>query len=556
MNRTYTALLSGLIVIFGSMCAHAGPIFSEIKGFQCLMPDWSKTSGGISPALSPDGKTLVYIVQNPGDFEDDQVWVAQVEIRVQYFPDSTKYDPWQMPISRTPLNNGVSPIVCAPGSLGLFRNADWSQDGKKVAFVCHGKLFMAEDINSVSKTAKVRLLADYALVPPESGPPDAPKDVVYAEPALAPRWSPNGKQIAFYRKAPPPGIANQVCVVDVTSGKETVLASDVLNDAQLWEQPWSPDGESLVYSCNKSTSDGSAVADGLKIISVRGGKSRHIFQGDEILSPSWSPKGDRIAFTGPNKSGAIVAPVKCISRIDGSNKVVIAPVTLSPDALAAAHIEMRDRLVKLLKERFPNALTAVQLAKLSRRTITEQEVGDIITAAIGKKERTTFGSELQKVAENELKRWPWAVNGKEKRAHSSGIHKVLDALPADKSQKFHSMFSEYMIDVLKPVFSLRRTVDAFSAWSPDGKRLAFVRMDMLNAMMRLMVADVATRKAVAVFESGSISSLSWTANGNSIVLLAKRDLVYKGKVVKEGRPWPELITVPSYPEIWQIEVGD
>ena len=60
-----------------------------------------------------------------------------------------------------------------------------------------------------------------------------------------PRWSPDGKQIAFFGH--PPGEPSQIYVVPATGGVPELIYRSGTN---LADPNWSPDGKSLVFGEN------------------------------------------------------------------------------------------------------------------------------------------------------------------------------------------------------------------------------------------------------------------------------------------------------------------
>jgi Tol biopolymer transport system component len=127
-----------------------------------------------------------------------------------------------------------------------------------------------------------------------------------------PRWSPDGKRIA-YIKGFDPG-QNAVCVVDVASGRETVLARDATDAEAVWQQPWSADSKCIVYAGGKMAPEvgmrwltsPETVGEAdigeesfIAVVPVDGGARRFIKSKGASLCPSWSPKEDRIAVAWP-----------------------------------------------------------------------------------------------------------------------------------------------------------------------------------------------------------------------------------------------------------------
>ena len=123
---------------------------------------------------------------------------------------------------------------------------------------------------------------------------------------IAPRWSPDGRSIAYtsYRR----GGANlfisnifQGTLDEVTKGDKA---------GENWLPAWSPDGTKLAFS---STRDGNPE---IYIVNRDGSGLRRITNNPTIdITPTWSPSGTQIAFTS-DRSGS---PQIYVVGIDGLN---------------------------------------------------------------------------------------------------------------------------------------------------------------------------------------------------------------------------------------------
>jgi len=101
-----------------------------------------------------------------------------------------------------------------------------------------------------------------------------------------PTWSPDAKQIAFWRD---PGDGRpQIWVLDLASGQSTAVTDGASPEAQ---PSWSPDGTSLAFTRTNTDGRGSQIV----TIDLASGTATAL--GDEryVKEPVWSPDGGEIA---------------------------------------------------------------------------------------------------------------------------------------------------------------------------------------------------------------------------------------------------------------------
>ena len=104
--------------------------------------------------------------------------------------------------------------------------------------------------------------------------------------ASLPRWSPDGKQIAFFSVTP--GKPPQVYVVSAAGGSPRELLPE--DDHAQADPYWSPDGSSLIF--------GSAYASasvGIRLLDMKTHALTTLPGSQDLFSPRWSPDGRYIA---------------------------------------------------------------------------------------------------------------------------------------------------------------------------------------------------------------------------------------------------------------------
>jgi serine/threonine protein kinase len=104
--------------------------------------------------------------------------------------------------------------------------------------------------------------------------------------AYLPRWSPDGKQIAFFGH--PPGEPWQIYVVPAAGGSPELIYH---NGKNLADPTWSPDGKSLVFGENAFSNQGSAIY----VLDLKTRKATKLAGSDGLFSPRWSPDGRYVA---------------------------------------------------------------------------------------------------------------------------------------------------------------------------------------------------------------------------------------------------------------------
>jgi Ca2+-binding RTX toxin-like protein len=200
----------------------------------------------------------------------------------------------QVPLPDGPHDAGLC-IAGAGGAQGVRLtlsagddDAAWSPDGRFVAFVRDGDVFVA----NANGSGERNLTRGAGL---SSGP----------------AWSPDGRRLAFT------GAANgvsRIVLIDRNGSNRRLLSLRVPGNAS--QPTWAPDGRQVAVTSSSSSPLGSDVY----VAEIAGTASRLLASG--AFEPAWSPDGLRIAYTGA--AGIVVA------NADGSGSRVVAPGAGSP----------------------------------------------------------------------------------------------------------------------------------------------------------------------------------------------------------------------------------
>jgi dipeptidyl aminopeptidase/acylaminoacyl peptidase len=112
-----------------------------------------------------------------------------------------------------------------------------------------------------------------------------------------PRWSPDGKQIAFYAQSA--GKRHGIFVVPAAGGAPV----DVLPPNESGIDPaWSPEGSSLVYESAPWVERGSTRKPSLRVLDLRTRTSTLVPGSEGACSPRWSPDGNFIVAMNANSN--------------------------------------------------------------------------------------------------------------------------------------------------------------------------------------------------------------------------------------------------------------
>lgn len=174
---------------------------------------------------------------------------------------------------------------------GQNSSPSWSPDGARICFVSdrsgHGRLYVMH--------------RDGSGQGPLTTPHDADDDF--------PDWSPDGRTIAFSRgnTAGP----EDLYLLDLECGAEHRLTASALMD---YSASWSPDGRHIALRRSF------AAPPGIYVIASAGGNAEFLTSG---YCPSWSPLGDRIAYS--------YAAHIWVIPVDADGRAAGAPIELTHD---------------------------------------------------------------------------------------------------------------------------------------------------------------------------------------------------------------------------------
>jgi TolB protein len=300
----WSALLVGVVVLAGCF-PHPPPpplhdtivFVSDRTGNREI---WSMRSDGsqqaqltnsveteFEPKLSSDGQQIAFVRKNasPNVFPDETIWVMDADGSNQH----------EVFAPAVPLGGQIPPNVTRD------RDPTWSPDGKEIAFVrdALGTLAGVVAMNADGTGLHVAVSA----VPPNQ------VDRVFD---LA--WSPDDTAIAY--------AFDFVCClshIDISkldgSGTQILIGPRNAVDVQTFDvaPAWSPDSKKVAFHGQPNVNNNVGAA-GVWVANTMG-LPNPLQLAQDGQRPSWSPKGDRIAF---DRAGSVWT-----MNADGTNQVLL-----------------------------------------------------------------------------------------------------------------------------------------------------------------------------------------------------------------------------------------
>jgi serine/threonine protein kinase/Tol biopolymer transport system component len=254
------------------------------RNLHALLPGWNSTPNECCGNWTPDGRYYVFQA-----FRDDTANIWALRERGGLFGSKT-----QEPVQLTtgPMNVG-SPVASRDGKK-LFVQG-WKPRGELVRYDAKSGQFapylsglsaMGLDFSRDGEWVAYNDASDGTMWRSKVDGSQKLQLVFAPMMAYLPRWSPDGKQIAFFGH--PPGEPWQIYVLPSEGGTPELIYR---NDTNLADPSWSPDGESMAFGENSLNNQGSAVY----TLDLKTRKSTKLPGSDGLYSPRWSPDGRSIA---------------------------------------------------------------------------------------------------------------------------------------------------------------------------------------------------------------------------------------------------------------------
>ncbi len=266
------------------------------SGLRPLLPGWKQPSAECCGNWTPDGRSFVF--QSSHDGRTD-IWAIREK--------SGLHRPSTEPVQLTsgPIDF-LDPLPSADGK-ELFvvgsqpRGELVRYDLKAQRFLAYLSGISAEGLDFTRDGA----WAAYVTIPGSvlfRSRVDGTQRVQLTFPpmqAFQPRWSPDGKRIAF--EARTPGKPWKIFLVSAEGGSLQQLTTGDENDADVG---WSPDGKSLVFGGKPWVEKLPPASTAVHLLDLESHQISTLPGSEAIWSPSWSPDGRYIAGTSLDTSAS------------------------------------------------------------------------------------------------------------------------------------------------------------------------------------------------------------------------------------------------------------
>lgn len=530
MSRIRSAVLAiicGLYVLSAAIPSWAEPNTREVRLFRAIVPDYSRTSGGYSPALSPNGHTMAFM-----DASGDVYIISNLDLF-----DEKPIDAWKLRIDTAQQQQFSS------HEQGKARNLDWSPDGKRLAIAYRdGNLYVADNFNHLSKRATIRQIANASTDP--SGVPAMFR---------LPRWSRDGRKVAVERCKMLPQMETEIWVTNLENGRQTLLAKDAASGDASWEQPWSPDSKSVTYTrrANPSSTQTNVV-----VTSIDGTQTRLITSDGKSGNPSWSPTSNQIAFSSQTdapvklKSGGTSISANGIYLADsqGRNRrlIFLPDTSTNRKEMLQAEAESDKRTRREFIKQFRTGMTDREYKRFAAGKMTDNEMDIIAVRTVAKKTAPAVLKHLDLLARHGADVADW-------------LQKLLKYVPKDKQQDFVRQCVTWKVTALRPFLEIViSNVNSAGepVWSPDGKMLAFTIGSWTGENQTLCVSDLNTRRVRELYTASEVAAFTWAAGGKVLILQSKRAMSMSldddTSEASNSGSFDTTTTTPGYPEIWML----
>ena len=334
----------------------------------------------------------------------------------------------------------------------------------------------------------------------------------------APSWSPDGKSLAFQRYIPlSRGARGEIHVVR-SDGTDDVKIADGIGPPV-----WSPRGPLIAF-----------VNDDFRLIVAKSDGTEFRDFGPSSSTAAWSPKGTQIAFSSPTGQGAAIVAVGLAGesrRKLTSGAAFDSAPRWSPSGRRIAFVRDRYQLEPHVAQ-----LYAVDARGSREQRLTSQPPGSVFDGFFwtNDEKRIVFSTQ-QDQSDTDI----YAISPESGRLTALTTNSLWDAAPRWSPGGTRIAFTRgngvscCVPSFATGIYTMRadgsgvRNITAgssglhvYPSWSPDGKRVAFVRIRTGWTDADVFVVDTdGSRPRRISRESGEYTGLTWSPDGTSFAFL-------------------------------------
>lgn len=264
-------------------------ISSDGSGLHRMFPGWHEKTGECCGSWTPDGKYFIFASQG-------QIWARRQRSSFLY---RTSPEPVELTAGAVSYH---FPLAAKDGktifAVASFRRGELQRyDPQSKAFESYLGGISAEDV-AFSKDGQWVAYVSFPDGTLWRSKLDGTEKIQLSTPgmyAMAPRWSPDGKQIVFSDQ-PPHSLSSRIYVVASGGGSPAQLMPNLSGEQS--DPTWSPDGQSLAFG-----GLGSLPGLAIHILNTKTRQETTVPGSQGLFSPRWSPDGRYLAALKWNSAG-------------------------------------------------------------------------------------------------------------------------------------------------------------------------------------------------------------------------------------------------------------
>ena len=261
-------------------------IASDGSNPHALLKDWEHASAACCGRWTADGRYYIFQVTQTSPTTITTLWALR----------DTAHSVAPIELTNGPISFGNaaptrdSKRILAIGVQPAAEAVKFNPASKEFASLLYGVSATDLDFSADGQWVTYISIPDGALWRSRADGTERMQLTFPPERAALPRWSPDGKQIAYVSM--PPGKATQIAVISANGGKAEVLVPE--NRSQI-DANWSADGTRIMfgYFCYMNDID-------IRVVDLKTRQVSTLPGSAGLFSPRWSPNGRYVAALSPD----------------------------------------------------------------------------------------------------------------------------------------------------------------------------------------------------------------------------------------------------------------